>query len=106
MNVRSIRLSLVAAILAICGLAFVELSPAAAIHPEPIVPGWNLIGGDGSFVDNYAADHPCVNALYEWDAVNEEWRSYFPNVDPFLNSFGSFRELKVGRGYWVHCKSP
>lgn len=60
----------------------------------PFYKGWNLVALNGS----PGLLPACVSTVWEYDAVNDSWRFWGRENQPYWNDLASF---VWGTGYWV-----
>ena len=78
---------------------------AIIIWSASLVPGWNLVGGTGQTPAQYAADNPCVAAIYTWDSPSQSWRHWFADVPDYVNEVNGIKRLRPEDGMWVKCNA-
>lgn len=81
-------------------------APFANEGRAPLVDKWNFVVGTEQWVEDFAAQHECVTAIWQYSNVNgwTFWRAYFPkSLDENGKDYFAIRYLFIDEAYWIYC---
>lgn len=68
----------------------------------PLVPGYNLVAGDGRTPEQLHTAIPCITAVYSYDG-HGGWSHWFADTPSYVDTLPGNVPLPATTGYMVIC---